>query len=97
MNPFEKIQASKTAATEPALIGYRLQSGCSSYVFEDGTLVSAAGGVLTGWDEKYQAEIDRNVATGAFREVFTEQEVRASLAVAIAGTDTLLVGDPVTA
>lgn len=89
-NPFDKV---KSAPVAKKLLGYRLRSGCSSYVFRDGSIASAVGGIITNWKPEHKAEIDENVAANCMFEVYDSAEVKASVMEIQKAADSMVVGE----
>ena len=68
-NPISKIFGQ-------TVLGYALQAGSGAYVFKDGTRVETPAGIITNWAPKHLAELQENVDSGLFREVFTTAEIK---------------------
>lgn len=79
------LAVAAAAATKPTILGYRLRAGCSTYVFRDGTVVTANGGVITSWLPSQEAELVRNARDGAMTAITSTEELRASVAVIVGG------------
>ena len=80
-----------TPQTSPKLLGYRLKSGCSSYVFKDGSIATTAGGVILNWAGEHERELEDNVASGHMYRVFDSSEIKRNLEAISAGRETMVV------
>lgn len=68
---------------EPKLIAYALPAGCGTYVFQDGSEVSANNGLITDWKEEHERELETNCRLSrGWRRVFSEDDLRAAVSVA---------------